>query len=486
MSRPASPLPLLSLLVLACAGGACTRSTPDRQLIEDAAQALGGADRVRAASGVLVLEGTGRQFNLGQDLRPGLAEQTFAVSAYARAYDLTNPRLRVTQTRTPNFAYFQGPQAQTQTLGVDGEVAYAASGTNAATRGPAAVAAERRLERFHHPLVLLKAALDPSTRLSNLRVAGGDRLIDIETSAGTVTLAVGGDGRPVRIESAGTHPNLGDVTLTTTFRAYAEAGDLQLPGTITTRVDDFTTGDYTLTSRLDAALDLAAPASAASAAAPGPPAVNVTADEVAPGVWFLAGQSHHSVAVAFKDRVVLIEAPQSEARTLGAIAKAREVVPGRPLTHLVLSHHHFDHSTGLRAAIAEGLTVLTHPGNVDFVTMIAARPFTRQPDALAKAPKPAAVEAVADGHAVTDGARSLVIYHLTGNPHSDTMVMAYLPKERLLVEVDAFSPGGSYHPYAPNLLEHIRRLKLGVDRILPLHGAPVTLKDLEAAARPAA
>lgn len=481
-----APLRALSLLVLAGVTAACTRIPPEQQFVRDVAQALGGADRVQAATGVLVVEGGGRQFNLGQDLRPGLAEQTFAVSGYARAYDLTLARMKVTQTRTPNFAYFQGPQAQTQTQGVDGDVAYAASGTNPATRGPAATAAERRLERFHHPLVLLKVALDPATRLSNFRTAGAERLIDVETSAGLVTLAAAGDGRPVRIESAGTHPNLGDVTLATTFAAYADAAGLQLPGAITTRVDDFTTGEYTVTSRLEGALDLAAPASAASAAVPGPPAVNVTADEVAPGVWFLAGQSHHSVAVAFKDRAVLIEAPQSEARTLGVLAKVREVVPSVPLTHLVLSHHHFDHSTGLRAAIAGGLTVLTHPGNEAFVSAIAGRPFTRQPDTLARAPKPAAVEAAADGHTITDGARSLVIHHLTGNPHSDTMVMAYLPRERILVEVDAFSPGGSYHPYAPNLLEHVRRLKLRVDKILPLHGAPVTLKDLEAAAGPAA
>lgn len=482
---PSCVLPL-TLLALATTPIACARLTPEQQLVHDAAQALGGADRVRAATGVLVLEGTGRQFNLGQDLRPGLAEQTFTVTGYSRAYDLALARLRVTQTRTPNFAYFQGPQAQTQTQGVDGDVAYNASGASAATRAPAAVAVERRVERFHHPLVLLKVALDPSTRVSNLRVAGDERLVDVETSAGPVTLGVGGDGRPVRIASPGTHPNLGDVTLTTTFGAYGDAAGLRLPGAVATRVDDFTTGEYTVTSRLEAAVDLSAPASAAGTAVPGTPAVNVTADEVAPGVWFLAGQSHHSVAVAFRDRLVLIEAPQSEARSLAAVAKAREVAPKVPLTHLVLSHHHFDHSTGLRAAIAEGLTVLTHPGNADFVKTIAARPFTRQPDALARAPKPVAVEAVDDGHVITDGARSLVLYHLAGNPHSDTMLMAYLPKERLLVEVDAFSPGGSYHPYAANLLAHVRRLKLRVDRIVPLHGAPVTLKDLEAAAGPPA
>ena len=81
---------------------------------------------------------------------------------------------------------------------------------------------------------------------------------------------------------------------------------------------------------------------------------------------------------------MLIDAPQSEARTLAVIAKARETVPGKPLTQLVTTHHHFDHTAGMRAAIAEGLTVITHDGNRAWVENMARRPHTRQPDALQK------------------------------------------------------------------------------------------------------
>ena len=107
-----SALPVLALLLAA----ACTRLTPEQQLAQDVANALGGVDRVKAAR-LLTLEGTGRQFNLGQDLRPGLADQTFAVSGYTREIDLSQHRMRTTLTRTPTFAYFQGPQAQTQVQG---------------------------------------------------------------------------------------------------------------------------------------------------------------------------------------------------------------------------------------------------------------------------------------------------------------------------------------------------------------------------------
>ncbi len=471
-----------SLLLVTLAG--CASVPPEQQLIRDAAEALGGVDRVQAA-GVVVIEGTGRQWNLGQDLRPGLADQTFTVSAFQRAIDLDTVRMRTTLTRTPNFAYFQGPQAQTQVQGLDGDMAYNVGANGTPARTSATVAADRRAERLHHPLVLVELALLDGARLSPVRVNGAERALDVETPAGPITLVVGADARPVRIESPGTHINLGDVRLTTTFADYVEAaGGLRLPARFATKVDDFTTGEYQVTYRAGTE-SLEAPAAAKSAAVPAPPAVNVAVEELAPGVWFLAGQSHHSVVVAFTDRLVMIEAPQSEARSLAAIKAARALCPGTPLTHLVMSHHHFDHSTGLRAAMAEGLTIVTHAGNEAFVKHIAARPFTRTPDALAVAPKPAVVEAVADTRTITDGTRSLVLYHVAGNPHSDTMLMAYLPKERLLIEVDAFSPGGTYHPYAANLLGHVERLTLNVDRIVPLHGAVMRLSDLVAAARPA-
>ncbi|MGE0816241.1 MAG: MBL fold metallo-hydrolase [Vicinamibacterales bacterium] len=466
----------------------CARLSPEQQVVEDAAAALGGRAAIDAAA-VLTVDGTGRQFNLGQDVRPGLAEQTFTVGAYTREYDLTAPRMRVTQTRTPNFAYFQGPQAQTQRQGVDGEVAYNASGAGPAARASITAAAERRAERYHHPLVLVRTALAAGTPVSlnglpEGLVHDGEQGVAIDTAAGRMFLVIDAEKRPVRIASAGSHPNLGDVLLTTTFADYAPAGALQMPTRITTAVDDFTTGEYQVTSRVAAAGDLAAPAEAAGGRPP-EPALNIAVTDVAPGVWFVGGQSHHSVVVAFRDRLVLIEGPQSEARTLAVIAKARELRPGTPLTHLVMTHHHFDHSAGLRAAIAQGLTIVTQAGNEDFVKTMAERPFTIAPDALARTPSTVAVETVDTSTTLSDGTRTLALHHVANNPHSATMLMAYLPAERLLIEVDAFSPGGTYHPYAANLLEHVERLKLRVDRILPLHGAPAPFADLVAAARSA-
>jgi glyoxylase-like metal-dependent hydrolase (beta-lactamase superfamily II) len=292
---------------------------------------------------------------------------------------------------------------------------------------------------------------------------------------------------PTRTSSTSYNANLGDVTLTTTFADYQDVGGLKLPSRIATKVDDFTTAEMHLTKQaVDGDIgDVSAPAAAASAAVPSPPAPVVTAEQLAPGVWFLAGQSHHSVLVEFADHLTLIEAPLSEARTLAVIAKARDLRPGKPLTQLVTTHHHFDHTAGLRAAISEGLTVITHEGNKAFVETMARRPHSRQPDALTKNARNVTVETVAADRILKDATAEVALYHVAGNPHSDTMLMAYIPKARLLVEVDAFSPGAAVQPYAANLIENVTKRKLRVDRIVPLHGEVVPYAELTKTQSPA-
>ena len=197
--------------------------------------------------------------------------------------------------------------------------------------------------------------------------------------------------------------------------------------------------------------------------------------------WLLAGGSHHSAVIALGDQLVLVDAPDSEARTLAVIDAAKALVPGKPLTTLVVTHHHFDHTAGLRAAIAAGMRVVTHAKNTAFVEQMAGRPHTLRPDALAKAPANARVEHVDDVRDIGETARPVVLVHLADNPHASAMLAVHLPKEKLLIEVDAFSPGAAVNPYAANLLEHVRRRQLAVDRIVPLHGKVVPFAELEKA-----
>jgi glyoxylase-like metal-dependent hydrolase (beta-lactamase superfamily II) len=144
----------------------------------------------------------------------------------------------------------------------------------------------------------------------------------------------------------------------------------------------------------------------------------------------------------------------------------------------VNTHHHFDHSGGARAAIAEGLTVITHEGNAQFFERVAQRPHTVMQDALAKNPQPLKLELVSGEKVITDGTMTLNLYAVT-SAHSETMLIGYFPRERLLVEVDLYTPGAAAQTFAGKFLEDLKGRKLKIDRIVPLHGAVAPFAQLE-------
>jgi len=480
---------LSALMVLIVSAAACSSGPPEQQIVNDAARALGGRDRVMAVR-TIVIEGEGTNGNLGQDMTPEATGQRFNVTDYKRAIDLTVGQSKTEQTRTPNFAYFQGQQPQKQVFGIAGDIAYNVAANGTPTRAPNAVAKDRRAELFHHPITIVRAALDPAAKLTNPRTAGKERVVEVAAANGLAfTLAIDDATHlPTRVVSMTDNPNLGDVAIETSFADYQDVNGLKLPARLTTKTDNYTTADIRVSKQsVDGDTgNLRAPEPVAAAPpVEGPPPAAVTVEEVAKGVWFLAGQSHHSVVVEFSDHLILIEAPQNDTRALAVIAKARELRPNKPLTHVVNTHHHFDHSGGVRAAVSEGLAVITQKANAQFFQDAIKRPHTIVPDALAKNPKPLKLDVADEGMELADSSRTVQLYHIEGNPHGDAMLMAYLPKERILVEVDAFSPGAAVQPYAANLLENITKRNLRVDRIVPLHGTIAPFSDLVKTQQPA-
>jgi glyoxylase-like metal-dependent hydrolase (beta-lactamase superfamily II) len=212
----------------------------------------------------------------------------------------------------------------------------------------------------------------------------------------------------------------------------------------------------------------------------------VKVEKAADGVWHIAGGSHHSVAVEMADHVVLIEAPLGDGRVVPVIDAVKKTIPGKPIRAVVATHHHFDHSGGLRAAAAEDLTIISHGSNQAYFREAYAAPRTLAPDRLSRSGKTAKFQPVDDKLVLGDATRTLEIHHVKGNPHVVGLLIGYLPKEKILVVADAFSPRAPItktperiNPNTANLWSNITELKLDVETVVPIHGRIAKVGELK-------
>jgi glyoxylase-like metal-dependent hydrolase (beta-lactamase superfamily II) len=159
------------------------------------------------------------------------------------------------------------------------------------------------------------------------------------------------------------------------------------------------------------------------------------------------------------------------------IAETRRVIPNKPIRFGVISHHHIDHTGGLAAVAAEGITIVTPAVNRTFLVNALSTPRTLDPDALAKSGRKPLVEGfTGDIRVFKDSTRTFEVHVIKGLPHADGLVVGYLPKERILVYADMFNlpTAASPVPDPPVVgtrvfLQNIERLKLDVDRIMTVH-----------------
>ena len=132
----------------------------------------------------------------------------------------------------------------------------------------------------------------------------------------------------------------------------------------------------------------------------------------------------------------MFEAYNNEADSFARFDLADTLVPGKKVTHVIVSHHHFDHAGGLRAAVARGLNVVARRGNEGIFREMVARPAPNFPDALARNPQPLKFIPVDEQLTLDDGTMRVDVYHAVGHLHMAEAVFAYIPGPRIFLGGD--------------------------------------------------
>lgn len=460
----------------------CATPPPDAAaLLAQSSQAMGDVPlrTLRYAA-----EGTGYTF--GQAYTTGGAWPKITLHSVMRSIDYGSGTMRdeIVLSRAEPLGGGGYPLAgqQRNDQFVSGEIAWNQVGTTVAPGSR--FINDRMHQLWITPHGVLKAAQRDGARA---RLDGaGARAVAFELPGRfTATAFIGADGLVGRVESNVADPVLGDTPVVTTYEDYRATGGIQFPMRIRQTMGGHPVLDLAVKEvQVNPSLAMPVPEAARNVVE------RVTSEKVAEGVWFVGGGSHNSVAIELRDRLILVETPLTEARTQAVLGHVRALVPGKPIAMAVNSHGHFDHAGGVRAAVADGLTIVTHAGNVPYFERSFAQPSRIRPDALAQAGRKAVFVPVGDKLDIGDATRPVEVHRIVGGPHSENLVMVYLPRERLLIEADAYTPAAPNTPPPPvanannvNLVDNIERLKLAVDRILPLHGRMVPVTELYDATR---
>ena len=439
-----------------------------RDVLEEAAEAMGGLDRILAIDS-LVMTGFGQTQSVGQRSSPdpmSPAKWT-ARNDVVRSFDLATLQTLETYKQevmfpfAANFAYSGNENRQL----LDG------------------------MDALAHPLAALRAALDPGTEVGAVGIEDESIVVELHrATGGKFWLGVNQSSRlPAWVRWVEPSSALGEVTYTTWFTGYSPFDGVQLPSGLATRIDwrDLVVDTFHVDSyRIDADLP-PFPASDQASAAGDVSTPGVAVTPVADGVWDLrlvldepTFETNGAGIVEFEDHLLMFEAYGSEAYALALIDAANHLVPGKQVTELVVSHHHFDHSGGLRAAVASGLTIISKRENEGIFREMVSRPAPNFPDLLARHPQPLKFVPVDEHLVLEDATMRVDVYRVVGHLHMADAVFAYVPEQRVLMQGDMFVTQWDLHWWGDSYLDSIEYFDLDPAIDVPVHGNVSTFDEV--------
>jgi glyoxylase-like metal-dependent hydrolase (beta-lactamase superfamily II) len=485
----------LSLAVLM----AESTSAQDARSVLQAAAAAMGVTNMKS----IQYSGTGWQGMVGQNFAPDLDWPRVDLTSYTRTIDFETMSSREEYVRLQGNNPPRGGGAGFPFL-TEQRVVNLLSGNYAWTLNaqgqpvPQPTDAElRRLEIFLTPYGFLKGAMAPEanpTVITRNEYGGRVRVVSfVALGKYRVNGTINSENLVQRVQTWVPNPVVGDLYHENVYTNYRDVGGVKVPrfhqhqdyddGGHLPNVSggDHAFGLETITAvRLNVEnAALAVPDQVRNARIE---PVRVQSQMLGQGIWLIGGGSHNSVAVEFRDYAAVIEAPLNEERSLAVIAEVNRLIPNKPIRFILNTHHHWDHLGGIRTYVHEGATVIAHEANRPYYQeILRARPWVLQPDRFAMHPPEEwsegyIFETAREKYVLSDDTRTMEIHSIQGLAHAANMLIAYFPKEKIVVQADLYNAQATV-PNASNrtFYQNLQRLKLDVTTIVGIHGVPAPM-----------
>ena len=491
MRRLVTPFVAIAAILVAAAHPASAQSP--RELIARAAQAMGGADALRQIRSVSV-EFSQLQYALGQEETPYAPARATMVFGRAVFDHAGSRRLQVSETR-PAFA--GGANTKQRVVYASGVVVTENNGTAAPDLRGAALGAQQRLMRTQ-PEQLVLTALEHVAALTTApsRNWRSETLRGVHFTAGPDTLDLyfdGGTGLLTLVVQMVDDAVLGDRANVTSYQRWYASGAVKLPRQIDITANDRPVQQITVhAAEVNAALAdslFTAPADVAlksSRTVMPPEAIALTLTDLTNGTWHLSGGNYNSLVVEQPAGLIVVEAPVSSARMRAVFDTLASRFPAKPVRLVVATHHHYDHSGGVREVLARNVPLIVHERNGTFFVSVGKMKKSIAPDRLSSGGR-FAVQTLRDTMTIGTGAGRVQLFAMP-SVHVAGLLAAYVPASQVLFTSDVVNPQPMPAALPPAGSKEL--VAFGEQRALTIksyaggHGRVVGWDELQRAARP--